>query len=95
MVLYAGVTVDASPTAAAFLRFLTEADAQRALVQQQLFSVREDVALYPQTPWSTLERTLMAGCPVNAFWPQTRIDNAARQVYRGERPLAETLAELR
>lgn len=95
VVLYAGVTVDASPTAAAFLRFLTEADAQRALVKQQLFSVREDVALYPQTPWSTLERTLMAGCPVNAFWPQTRIDNAARQVYRGERPLTETLAELR
>ena len=95
VVLYAGVTVDASPTAAAFLRFLTEADAQRALVKQQLFSVREDVALYPQTPWSTLERTLMTGCPVNAFWPQTRIDNAARQVYRGERPLTETLAELR
>ena len=58
-------------------------------------AVREDVALYPQTPWSTLERTLMTGCPVNAFWPQARIDNAARQVYRGERPLAETLAELR
>ena len=95
VVLYAGVTANASPTAAAFLRFLTETEAQRALVKQQLFSVREDVALYPQTPWSTLERTLMAGCPVNAFWPQTRIDTAARQVYRGERPLAETLAELR
>ena len=94
-VLYMGLTRNANAEAAALLQALMGEEAQRALSQAQLFPVREGIALYPHAPWSDMEYALRTGCLVNAFWPQERVDTAARDAYLGRRDADTALAELR
>ena len=94
--LYAGLTAEAQPEAAALLSYLISTPAQQELAQQHLFSVCEDVLLYFSSPWVDIERTVrQCGAPVNAFWPKERVENAARAAYQGTVELNIALTELR
>lgn len=94
--LYAGLTAQAQPEAAALLSYLISTPAQQELAQQHLFSVCEDVLLYFSSPWVDIERTVrQCGAPVNAFWPKERVENAARAAYQGTVELDMALTELR
>ena len=94
--LYAGLTAQAQPEAAALLSYLISTPAQQELAQQHLFSVCEDVLLYFSSPWVDIERTVRQyGAPVNAFWPKERVENAAHAAYQGTVELNIALTELR
>lgn len=94
--LYAGLTRQAQPEAAALLSYLLSEQAQQGLAQRYLFSVREDTLLYFASPWSELESSMRrSGCPVNGFWPRERVENAAWAAYQGAVDWETALAELR
>ena len=91
----ASVTPDAPPAAALLLSFLASADAQKALVSQELHTVRRDLVLYTSGTAARVEQTARkALCAVNAYIPAAEVHAAAWQYFTRQLTLDEALLPL-
>ena len=82
-VLYAAMTVTASEDAAGmFMSFLTETLCQQLLAERSLCSVCAEETLYLSGTPALMEQSLRRGVyPVNAFAPQSAVDQSARDAW--------------
>ncbi len=89
------VLPDADDTAATLLSWLITADAQRALREQGLYAVRDDLRLYAAGHEASIERAAARSLVVvNAYLSQADVAARARQVFQGTVSINEALPPL-
>lgn len=91
----ASLTPGAPAQAASLLAFLIGRDSQKALADQGLYTVRDDLKLYASGVGNDVERA--AGCglsAINAYLPCQQAESAAWQLWQGTSDLSGALLPL-
>lgn len=91
----ASLTPDAPPQAASLLAFLTGTDSQKALVDQGLHTVCDNLKLYAAGTGNEVERAAAVGLSViNAYLSLEDVRRAAWQLWQGTSSLSNALVPL-